>query len=216
MMNKKILAALLLMTILCIFLELSRLFYTHTISYIFLLWNLFLAWLPLFFSLLFQKKIQESKQLQAILFLFLWLVFFPNAPYMITDLIHLKNRYVAPLWFDSLLVFSFAVNGLLLGVFSLLQIQLFFKKILSPFVQIILQLALLGLCGVGIYLGRVERWNSWDILHSPDLIIQDALQIFIHPFTNKEACLFSFIFSISIFSFYQLFLAMSPTEREAV
>ncbi|HEY1056186.1 MAG TPA: DUF1361 domain-containing protein, partial [Emticicia sp.] len=88
-------------------------------KYSFLLWNLFLAWIPLILAQLSFKAMKQNNMPLAYIMLFLWLLFFPNAPYIITDLLHLKDYSQNILWFDSLLIFTFAITGLLIGLSSL-------------------------------------------------------------------------------------------------
>src|SRR4051812_31658055 len=104
---------------------LFRIFYSGSVMYIFFGWNLFLAAVPLMINTyLFKVK---NKNTQWLLFA-LWLLFFPNSLYIITDLVHLKERYPVPLWFDTILVFSAAINGLIIAFLSLQQTEIFLRS----------------------------------------------------------------------------------------
>lgn len=108
---------LIFLTALCIAFIAARIILKDNLRYSFLLWNLFLAWIPLLLSQLAYRVIE--RRAFSVAALFLWLLFFPNAPYIITDLLHLKGYSQNILWFDSLLIFTFAITGLLIGLVSL-------------------------------------------------------------------------------------------------
>jgi uncharacterized membrane protein len=147
-------------------------------SFLFLIWNLFLAWVPYGIALLIRSE--QSKWTRYSLFC-VWLLFFPNAPYLITDLLHLRERLPVPLWYDMLTFFSFAWTGLIFGYLSLVRIQkLFFAK-WGLWGSHLITAGLWLLAGLGIYIGRFLRWNSWDILAQPGALLADLGSIFIHP-----------------------------------
>lgn len=145
-----------------------------TTSFLFLVWNLFLAWIPYWIALALEGRYQWSKsRWLAGAMLIAWLLFFPNAPYILTDLLHLRNRAPIPHWYDLILIVSFAWTGLMLGFLSLYEIQFFIKKRLPNTVSWLLTVGAIFLCSFGIFLGRCLRWNSWDILTSPFSLFQD-------------------------------------------
>src|ERR1051326_2665661 len=122
--KNEMMKVMLMSSLLSLLLLLFRIFFTGNVSFIFLGWNLFLAWLPLIFaSFLSEIRSYSSKRWPPIFVFGAWLVFFPNSPYIITDLFHLWKRPGMPLWFDLFLLISFAWNGLLLGFISLLAVQ---------------------------------------------------------------------------------------------
>jgi uncharacterized membrane protein len=114
--------------------------------------------------------------------MFFWLLFFPNAPYILTDLIHLEGMKDASLWFDLILILSFAWTGLLFGLLSLMDIEKllnqFFSKKLVHFIVIVL----LFVGSFGVYLGRFLRWNSWDIISDPFGLFFDIGHRVLNPF----------------------------------
>lgn len=134
----------------------------------FLTWNLFLAWLPLLFAAGLHA-VNRRRAPGAILWLLalLWLLFFPNAPYILTDFIHLRRGHGAPLWFDFLLIGSFAGTGLLLAYASLYLVHEVVRERLGPAAGWMACLAALLLCSIGIYVGRFLRFNSWDAISQP-------------------------------------------------
>src|SRR5688572_7692397 len=109
-MSSALIKKLLLLSAFCFVLEVFRILATGTLKYIFLPWNLILAWIPLIVAVFASR---EEKKIKFFCYFLGWLLFFPNAPYIITDLIHLRPRNDFPLWFDSTLIYSFAFTGLI-------------------------------------------------------------------------------------------------------
>jgi uncharacterized membrane protein len=156
-----------------------RYLYTGQTHFKFLLWNLFLAWLPFLLALAAMRV--QRRRLLLLVAAFLWLLFLPNAPYMVTDLIHLSWRDHAPLWFDTLMIFSFAMTGLLLGFTSLYLMHTLVRKLWGAVTGWLFVSAALALSSFGIYLGRFMRWNSWDLFTNPGGVLFDVLDIAINP-----------------------------------
>jgi uncharacterized membrane protein len=168
---------------------------THT--FLFLNWNLFLAFIPWALSslLIVYPKLQEKK-LAVITLLCTWLLFFPNAPYILTDLVHLKHVVSMPMWFDLLLILSFAWVGLLFGFMSMWDIERILKRYLIQsrlrgvlryrLSLPIFSSVLLFVGSFGIYLGRYLRWNSWDIIAKPFALIYDIGDRFVNPFEHPQ------------------------------
>lgn len=136
--------------------------------YLFLVWNLFLAAIPAFAAARLQYERVSWRQAG---WLALWLAFLPNAPYLVTDFVHLRARPPVPLWFDIALLISCAATGLLLGYASVADVQRFIAKKYGEATAWLCAAAALVLSGAGIYLGRFLRWNSWDILANPIAIV---------------------------------------------
>lgn len=192
----------------CISLVMLRYAWTGKGAFSFLAWNLFLAWMPVFFSTAAEFLHQQKRfLLLAGLCIVPWQLFLPNAPYLVTDLVHLRPRVGVPYWYDILLMTSFAFNGLLLGFYAMSQMHRLFNAHLRPaYGWILVALASIG-AAYGIYLGRVLRWNSWDILRHPLRIAVDCLQPFLHPFAYKEAVVMTMVLSGFLFVGYLVFQA---------
>lgn len=189
-----------LSTAFTIVLLMFRIFYSGTLNYIFLAWNLFLAGIPVLFS---RKLMQHNKFTLYTAALFTcWLFFFPNAPYIITDIIHYRERWPVPKWYDLLLVTSAAWNGLSAGFISLLQVERFFSKFLSKRKLMLLVFICLFLCAYGIYIGRFLRYNSWDIISSPLQLLGESLRHFVNPFKYFRVWEFTILFSVMLSIFY--------------
>jgi uncharacterized membrane protein len=170
------------------------------LRFLFLGWNLLLAWMPL--GLLYLLPYVPQKRWLQGGILAAWLLFFPNAPYLMTDLIHLRIRPGIPLWFDALLLFTFAYLGLTLGIRALEGLRRYLRQQYSPNWANGFTLATLLLSGLGIYLGRVSRWNSWDALLHPHGPILDTLALIHSPLQNGEAWLMIFLFTVVFSTIY--------------
>ncbi|WP_111684363.1 DUF1361 domain-containing protein [Winogradskyella tangerina] len=158
--------------------------------YLFLVWNIFLAIIPYTITMYLSTTRNLSKVKLGLWFL-IWLAFLPNAPYLVTDLIHLRSSNDLMLWLDVIVLISFAISGLLLFFLSVRDMQclmaLTFKK--APIK--LMTFSILGLCGFGVYLGRVLRYNSWEIISNPKILIMDVINIVLSPFQHSEAWLFT-------------------------
>jgi len=172
----------------CLGISVTRFSYTNTKTFLFLNWNLFLSFVPWLLSsiLIVYPHLQKNKVL-TLLVLGTWLLFFPNAPYILTDLFHLKLKSSVPKWFDLMLILSFAWTGLLFGMLSLYDIERILAKNIKPLWAAFLCMAVLFVASFGVYLGRFLRWNSWDILQKPQALLLDIADIFLHPFSHPRA-----------------------------
>ncbi len=132
-----------------------------------LLWNLFLAALPLLWSSIFQRASARKRWIWALLSFVLWILFLPNAPYLLTDLVHLAPKPNVPLWYILAMLLSCAATGTLIGYVSLMDVHAAIERRFGFTAGWLLALISLMLCGFGIYLGRFLRWNSWDALTHP-------------------------------------------------
>ncbi len=193
-----------------------RIYYSGFGTYIFLNWNLFLAILPYVIStffLLYNHKVNSKLLLGGILFS--WLLLFPNAPYILTDFFHLEPRANVPYWFDLGLIFSFAWNGLMLGFISLYDIQTAISRRFTAFKGWAFSIISLVLASFGIYLGRYERFNSWDIVTNPIALFIDIADRFVHPFSHQRTILMTALFSIVlIFGYVTLVTLFKPNKAE--
>jgi uncharacterized membrane protein len=176
-----------IITFFCFGVSLFRFVYTDTKVFLFLNWNLFLAFIPwALTSLVIIKPKYQKSRLTMIVLLGSWLLFFPNAPYILTDLFHLRLKSSMPIWFDLILILSFAWTGLLFGFFSLWDIEKLLHNFMKRTYVIIISVVLLFIGSFGIYVGRFLRWNSWDILTEPFKLIYDIGDRFINPFEHPR------------------------------
>ena len=159
-------ASLLAASALCVALLEIRVQETGSSYYRFLIWNLFLAWVP--FALAVAAYARARRQVDLLVWSLLvpWLLFFPNAPYLLTDFIHLDEG-PAPLWYDALMLSAFAWTGLMLGFGSLYLVQMILRRAVGSAIAWAGVLVALGLASLGVFIGRFIRFNSWDALLHP-------------------------------------------------
>ncbi|KPM48941.1 DUF1361 domain-containing protein [Jiulongibacter sediminis] len=168
-----------------------------------LLWNLFLAGVPVAFALAAGRFTKAGKHKFAYLFTALWLLFYPNSAYIITDLIHLDHLPKSLWWFDSLGIFHTALTGLILGLYSVWIIHTrVLSKLLSPAFIWPVILFFMGLSGYGIYLGRFLRFNSWDIVSSPSELLLTSVLHLRNPLAIKMTMLFAAMQFVVYFAYW--------------
>ncbi len=179
-------------------------------SFRFLVWNLFLAWLPYLWSL-WALSVHRRQLRRWWLLLFpgaLWLLFFPNALYLVTDLIHLRHYPPVPVWYDIGMLISFAWAGCFLAVASLHIMHQIMRDYTGRVVSWLIVLGIMGLCGLGIYMGRFLRWNSWDLFLYPTDVIGDIVHRLAHPFSNLQTYGVTFLFAAFLFVCYWTFISL--------
>jgi len=195
-----------------------RVFYSGTRNYSNLLTNLILAWLPYLLSIL-ASYIRQSTHRRHILILplvLLWLVFFPNAPYMVTDFYHLEPRPPVPLWFDISLIAIFAFTGCFLAIASLRSVHILIEGFLGKFLGWIFALFTLALGSLGVYLGRFERFNSWDILLEPKSVFKEITYTILNPLDNLGFVGFTLMFTSILLVFYLMFVTSSNQDNASL
>jgi uncharacterized membrane protein len=178
-------------------------------------WNLFLAWVPYLFSFmaLFLHNMARGRWWMLIPPAALWLIFFPNAPYIVTDFLHLSHRPPIPLWYDIIMLASFAWTGCFLAIASLRTMQYLVKSYLGTLASWVFVSIALGMSGLGIYLGRFGRWNSWDLFIQPFDVVYDILERFANPFNNLRFFVFSLLFTAFLLVCYLMFASVSRLEE---
>lgn len=148
-----------------------RIVRTHELTFAALGWNLFLAWLPLVLALM-MAGLHHGRGRGVFQWVYgvPWLLLLPNAPYLVTDLVHLRPRTGVPLWFDAVLLMTFAVVGVWLDCAALLPVHRAVSARWGAVAGWLFALVVLALSVVGVYLGRVHRFNSWDVLEPGSLV----------------------------------------------
>lgn len=194
--NKWLLPSLIFSSVLII----TRVACTGSLCFLFLLWNLFLAAIPLYMA---GKLEYASSKTIGWAYAALWLLFFPNAMYIVTDLFHLKEQDDMPLWYDLLLLMSAALNGVIMGFISLFHVEKWMNGFMKKKYIPVVIFALLLLCGYGIYLGRYERWNSWDIVAQPFALLLNIKHHVTHPLRNRDTWAVSVSFGVWMYLLYR-------------
>ncbi len=184
-------------SLICVLLVAARIAYSDSGRYVSLVWNLFLAWIP--FVLAYLAYALSLRKLLLYLVLpvtaFLWLIFFPNAPYILTDLQHLvKETSSAPLWYDVIILVWFAWTGLLLGIVSLYLMHDIVQRTFGHLLGWVFVFSVSGMSSFGVYLGRFVRFNSWDLLNDPKEIVVTVLGLAIDPSMRLVA--FTILFAV--------------------
>ncbi|MCF7560440.1 DUF1361 domain-containing protein [Sabulilitoribacter multivorans] len=141
-----------------------------------------------------------------------WLLFLPNAPYIITDLLHLKISTNDLLWLDILVINAFALTGLLVFFLSLFDMKTLLNKIMSANRICYFTTFIIFLCGFGVYLGRFLRYNSWEIVSNPTHLSKDVINIIFNPFTHKDAWLFTLLFGAFLYVGFIVFKALTKDK----
>lgn len=207
-------------SILCALLIVVRAHQVEYVQFRFLLWNLFLAWLPLLVSmsalLLTRVARGGSLTIGLVLFGIAWLLLYPNAPYLMTDFIHLIfspniARYDMNgllLWYDLVLFFLFSWCGLLLGYLSMRHFHSIVSHYFNAWLGWVFVLIVSFLGGFGIYLGRVFRLNSWDVLFSPFRLIEGVLEGI-----NAKSAIFTILFGTFILIIYCTLYLLGKTIK---
>lgn len=171
-----------LLTALAVGMIVARRVYTGEPTYANLVWNLTLAWIPLLLALFVYDAARRGRPRWVVLAGgAAWLLFFPNAPYLITDFQLLRDWQAAPVWYDVALLSTAAWTGLTLGFASLYLMHVVARRVVSPLLVWVGVGGVLALTSFGIYLGRFERWNSWDVVSRPGPLLSSIAERVSHP-----------------------------------
>jgi uncharacterized membrane protein len=197
--------------------------YTGSGRYGFLIWNLFLAWIPFIISYFTYTLTHRRRWLYIVIPVaaFFWLIFFPNAPYILTDFQHLANRPAdLPVWYDVMMLIWFAFTGLLLGMVSLFLMQEIIRREFGRWPGWAFVALVTGLSSAGVYMGRFLRWNSWDILLNPTDIAVYTFERAQNPslqsigFTSLFGLFFLFLY-ITLYTFGHLLVERSVNQSQS-
>jgi uncharacterized membrane protein len=196
--------------------------FSGTGRYAFLIWNLFLAWIPFIIAYFTYTLLLNRKWIYVVIPIaaFFWLIFFPNAPYILTDFQHLSfSSSDLPVWYDVMMLIWFAFTGLLLGMVSLFLMQEIIRREFGRWVGWTFVALVASLTSAGVYMGRFLRWNSWDILSNPTGLALYTFERVQNPslqaigFTGLFAAFFLFLY-ITLYTFGHLLLER-PTNQKS-
>ncbi|HEV8286641.1 MAG TPA: DUF1361 domain-containing protein [Chitinophagaceae bacterium] len=197
-----------------IILLLLRLITSGRISYIFLAWNLFLAYIPFHISTWLSRHTEVMKSRTKLAFLiFIWILFMPNSFYILTDLFHLQNMENGHPWFDLTLILSFAWNGILFGVISIREMEILLKKAKGKLISGLVVCMVMWLNAFGIYIGRFLRFNSWDIIANPFSLLSEISDMVFNPYDYRYAWAMSFCFAFFMIIIYYTIKKLSETFK---
>jgi uncharacterized membrane protein len=177
------------------------------------LWNLFLAWIPFALALLIYDGHRRGARLVQLLALgLLWLLFFPNAPYIVTDFKYLADMTGKTFLFEGLLIGTAASTGLLLGFMSLYLIQAIVRRAAGARYAWLFVFVALGLSSVGVYLGRVLRWNSWDVFVRPGSLLGELAGALVDPLAHPRPIAITILFTSFLLASYAIFYSLARTS----
>jgi uncharacterized membrane protein len=182
----------------------TRLVATGSLAYAFLLWNLVLALVPYMISRWLVSHWNSNRgQLAMGMAALAWLLFIPNSFYILTDLFHLGEIRSAPKWFDLLLIFSFAWNGLAFGITSIRDVEIFLQRSRVRRFSGLIVFGVMWLIALGIYVGRFLRYNSWDVITQPLSLLGEIFAMIFHPFANKMEWAMILIYALFMYLLYE-------------
>lgn len=192
-----------------------RVWKANSFLFFFLLWNLFLAAVPYAASLACETldRYWRVRPLQWVT-LVVWLLFLPNAPYIVTDFIHLKARPPIPIWYDVLMLLSCAGTGLLLGYASVMTVHRLVTKHYGVFAGWATALLALFLSAFGIYLGRFLRWNSWEVVTEPMPLFREIATQLMNPMDYPRTFIVTGLFGIALCLGYIALDVVMESEAE--
>jgi uncharacterized membrane protein len=195
-------------------LVLARVAWTGNIENAFLAWNLFLAWLPLIFAFLAceEYRLRRNPGWRFLSLAGAWLLFFPNAPYIFTDLTHLTTRYYGHFWVDLVLILLCALTGLVLGFLSLFLMQGVVARMVGRAGSWLFIAAVAALSSFGIYLGRFLRFNSWDVVFKPVSLYHGIGHWAADPMAHPTSYAFPALFAVFLFVAYLLLYGLTHLQ----
>jgi uncharacterized membrane protein len=173
-------------------------------------WNLFLAWIPFVLALIIYDRGSPTASRPALVAVaVLWLLFLPNAPYIVTDLKYIDGFGSVSALYDVVLLASAALAGLLLGLTSLFLIHAVARRLIGAFSAWALVVGALGLSSFGIYLGRVQRWNSWDVFVRPGSLFSEITGGLLHPLSHPRPIAVTIVFTSFLLGSYLVFYSFA-------
>lgn len=193
-----------------------RMFLFGSFSFKYIFWNIFLAFIPFAISSILFNLSKENNFNKIIFYIgiIFWFLFIPNAPYIVTDLIHIGEIRAVPVLYDVVLLFISALVGLLLGAYSIYHIEQIIKVKFSQNIASISIFIIIFFISFGIYIGRFLRFNSWDIFENPILFINGIGDIFANKDYSIEAFFYTILFFFFISTFYLSWKSTQKTNDE--
>lgn len=186
------------------------------VRHAYLVWNLFLAWLPLVFALFAVERFSVANHPYDRKFLVLgvaWLLFFPNAPYIFTDLVHVLAKGRPTFWTELMIILLTAMTGFLAGFLSLRVMHGFVTRVCGWAAGWIFVTVISGLAAFGVYLGRFTRLNSWDVLLNPVRLVHRTGWGAWNLMTEWQHTKFLILFSLFLLLGYVMLFALTQPKR---
>lgn len=187
----------------------------HSTVFGYMIWNLFLAWLPVVFAVWLGRSLYHRlwSNWLPLLLTVLWLGFLPNSFYMISDFIHVQEVRRVDLLYDIVMFASFILNGVILGFLSVYLVHgQLLRRVRRPMATTLIGLVLL-LCSFAVYLGRDLRWNTWDILINPTGVLLGVSDPIVNPHAHPQAFTTTITFFVLLASLYVVVYQLLYTAR---
>jgi uncharacterized membrane protein len=199
----------------CAALLFARGWYAHDLKFRFLAWNLALALVPAFAAAAMLHADRRGARVATVAWGAMWLLFLPNAPYLITDLVHLMPRPPVPYWFDIAVFATFAGAGMLAAFSSLQDVQHVVRRRFGRVASWTVVTLAAFAAGFGIELGRMQRWNSWDLLTQPtDLLAVVGGRLF-EPWMHPRAMVVTFVYgAVLLFGYVAVRVILKPRPQD--
>jgi uncharacterized membrane protein len=186
-----------------------RVLYTQSSEHTAIAWNLLLAWIPFALALLVYDRARSGVLSPALAAAgMLWLLFLPNAPYIVTDLKHVGRGGPVPVLYDVMLLSAAAWTGLLLGLTSLYLMHSVARRLVGAGTAWALVTGALALSSFGVYLGRVQRWNSWDVFVRPGPLLNEIAAGVVHPLSHPRPIAVTILFTSFLLASYLVFYSL--------
>lgn len=205
-----VVASLAVLSLFAVAMIVFRIVYTQTWEHAAIAWNLLLAWIPFALALLVYDRARSGVLTPTLAAGgLLWLLFLPNAPYIVTDLKHVGSGGPVPVLYDVLLLSAAAWTGLLLGLTSLYLMHTVARRLVGAATAWALAVSALALSSFGIYLGRVQRWNSWDVFVRPGSLLEDIAGGALHPLSHPRPIAVTILFTSFLLATYLVFYSLA-------
>lgn len=192
-----------------------RILYTGQSHYAFLVWNLILAWMPFLLAVALEARLNSVGRFdwKCLTLAAGWLLFFPNAPYIFTDLIHLPRSVSGLFWADLMLVLTAALIGLALGLASLRLLHSWIRQACGWWAGWGFVAMVAGLAAFGVHLGRFIRMNSWDVAFAPVTLAHSVARSVLSMMVHPHQAVFPVLFAFFLFLAYAVVHVMSLMPR---
>ncbi len=192
----------------------TRVIASGRLSYGFLAWNLFLAYVPYFISQWLERHLQILRnRIKLVSLIFTWILFMPNSFYILTDLFHLENMGNGHSWFDLTLILSFAWSGIIFGILSICKMEMLLKKAKGNLVSGFIICTVMWLNAFGVYIGRFLRFDSWDIIVNPFSLLTEITNIIFNPYDYRYVWAMSICFAFFMIIIYYTIKKLSEAFK---